>query len=645
MSVVYKAKDELLNRTVAIKFLAGEMDPQSLARFQREGIAVGRLDDPHIIDIHELNLTPDSKPYLVMDYVDGEPLSSLMAREGRLPTDRALHIVTQVAEALVHAHSRGIVHRDIKPSNIILARDLHDRDFVKLLDFGIAKLKASDAEMQGLTKTGEVFGSPLYMSPEQCMGREVDARGDIYSLGCLFYELLSGKPPHVGDNSFQTMRKHTDEKPITLSQAGLANEVTPAIENIVMRCLEKDPEARYQSVRELLEALTQATIRPQNPRVVAPNRVGVVTVPATSHRGTAMNMAAGVAIGALATAAVLYHQYHSMPSQMVAPTQSTAHSETAPAHIPGQLIVRPVKTMIVEQGATQLAVRPIQPPTQHAPKPVKNVKSAETQKVPVAKPISAHHPKVALETAAPKPKAVQNNVAYLPPPEPKPGPGRANKGKPDTSTELKHAQLQDEVDREVSRIDLEANQQDYSDAEADMKKLLPKAAGLYGLHSQKYAGILENMINKAARNEDYRYAEQVAGQAARIYSDLHGSDCNEMARIDSWLAFIKFKTNDMKEADRLYEQSMRICHNNKWTPPIVALRYADFQMHNKKYKRAEAAYIEGISTPVAPKDIVTRKRLFAGLSNLYKTTHQDNMAAPLEKLRKRYLQSVHSPGQ
>ncbi len=258
MSVVYKAKDELLDRFVAIKVLSTEIDENSLARFKREGMAAGKLDNPHIMNVFELFVAPNQQPYLVMDYVDGIPLSLLITREGRLSLRRATHIILQAAEALQHAHSRGIVHRDIKPSNILIMSTPSNKEFVKIVDFGIAKLKQVEEDSQGLTGTGQVVGSPMYMSPEQCMGLEVDARSDIYSLGCVFYEMLCGEPPFVGDNVLQTMRKHIDESPRPLESVITPNSVPPAVEEILMRCLEKDVKLRYQNLRDFIRNLNAA---------------------------------------------------------------------------------------------------------------------------------------------------------------------------------------------------------------------------------------------------------------------------------------------------------------------------------------------------------------------------------------------------
>jgi len=262
MSVVYKAHDQMLDRPVAIKCLTGEMAEDGITRFRREGIATGKLENPHIVNVHELFLEPQQNPYLVMDYVQGEPLSLLIRKDSGLPVDRALHIIRQTAEALEHAHSRGIIHRDIKPSNILVTTLGDKSDFVKLLDFGIAKLLTPGEHGQKLTQAGDVFGSPMYMSPEQCSGRAVDARSDIYSLGCLFYEMLVGEPPLVGENALQTFRKHMDEPPSKPSEVRPIKGLSAAIEHVIMKCLQKDPQKRYQNLQSFIDDLNKAESSP-----------------------------------------------------------------------------------------------------------------------------------------------------------------------------------------------------------------------------------------------------------------------------------------------------------------------------------------------------------------------------------------------
>jgi serine/threonine protein kinase len=317
MSVVYKAHDQLLDRPVAIKCLTGEMQAEGLIRFRREGIATGKLENPHIVNVHELFLEPQQNPYLVMDYVEGEPLSLLIRKQDSgIPVDRAVHIIRQAAEALDHAHSRGIVHRDIKPSNILVTTFGDKTDFVKLLDFGIAKLLIPGEHTQKLTQPGDVFGSPMYMSPEQCSGQPVDARSDIYSLGCLFYEMLVGEPPLVGENALQTFRKHMDEPPSRPNSVRPIKGLSPALENVLMKCLQKDPQKRYQSVRSFINDLNKAESSPSSfsfpPFRITPNLA-----------------IAAIVIG-LGLFTLMFSKMFHLPQQ----SKNGASAPTKPAHTP-----------------------------------------------------------------------------------------------------------------------------------------------------------------------------------------------------------------------------------------------------------------------------------------------------------------------
>ncbi len=258
MSVVYKAQDVALNRFVAIKFLlTDELDgAQFSTRFKQEARALGTLEYANIVKVHESSATTDGVPYIVMDYLSGSTLAELLASEGKLSLGRFLSIMLQACAALEHAHSHGIIHRDIKPSNFILAQE-NRTELVKLIDFGIAKDMADES---GLTKSGEAFGSPLYMSPEQCAGCKLDERSDIYSLGCVMYEAIAGRAPLVGDNSLSTMQKHIKDVPASLtsvlSTSFADHTKIRSVNSIVMKCLEKKPEDRYQTVSEVKEDLS-----------------------------------------------------------------------------------------------------------------------------------------------------------------------------------------------------------------------------------------------------------------------------------------------------------------------------------------------------------------------------------------------------
>lgn len=259
MSSVYKARHVVMGKIAAIKLLHPHLAlrGQSALRFQQEAKAVSVIEHPNVVAVHDCGLTEQGTPFMVMEYLEGESLSAFIQREGPLPAARALPIFFQICDALQHAHSKGIVHRDLKPSNVMLVGE--NREQVKIVDFGIAKVIPLDKDeanqMHQLTQTGEVFGSPLYMSPEQCLGAKLDSRSDIYSMGCLMYEVLTGAPPFRGESYMETMFKQVNDNP--KPYAGTVAE--KKIESVVMKALEKKAENRFQSMAELNDDLEIAS--------------------------------------------------------------------------------------------------------------------------------------------------------------------------------------------------------------------------------------------------------------------------------------------------------------------------------------------------------------------------------------------------
>ena len=252
MGSVYEVEHINLHGRYALKFLnKNQAADADWKRFENEARASNKLEHPNLIKVHDFGILPSGPPYFIMDLVDGETLADLLKRQGRLPVDQTIKLFIQVGFALSYAHSNGIVHRDIKPSNIILSKASSGKtedSVVKLVDFGIAKLTGQDGfNQQTLTQTGEIFGSPLYMSPEQCLGTGVDHRSDLYSLGCVLFETLTGAPPLVGDSALSTMMKHQTEEPLSLREASLGVAFPLRIEQVVRRLLAKDLTERYQS--------------------------------------------------------------------------------------------------------------------------------------------------------------------------------------------------------------------------------------------------------------------------------------------------------------------------------------------------------------------------------------------------------------
>ena len=262
MSVVYRARHRLMDRIVAIKVLQGDAEAIAIERFKQEAKSASLLNHPNIISIYDFGIFGE-QAYLVMDCLEGKTLADVLETEGHLNADRAVKLFRQACLALENAHKHGVIHRDLKPSNICLVPDENGHEHLKIVDFGIAKLmnKTGLQQLQ-LTQTGEVFGSPLYMSPEQCTGKSLDNRSDIYSLGCLMYESLTGKPPIVGTTTYETMALHVSGKPEPFNKIAPELKINPSIEALVFRCLEKRPIDRYQSAAEILSDLP--TILPES---------------------------------------------------------------------------------------------------------------------------------------------------------------------------------------------------------------------------------------------------------------------------------------------------------------------------------------------------------------------------------------------
>jgi serine/threonine-protein kinase len=263
MGVVYRARHTSLLKSVALKVLNERYARRRDAAVEmlREAQAATRIHHPHIVDVTDFGHTPEGSPYIVMEHLEGESLSATLARAGRLPVPRAVGILRQVASALAAAHHAGIVHRDLKPENIFLLRVPSpaggpghappEQDFVKLLDFGLAKV--TDQGPSSRTRAGVVAGTPWYMSPEQAKNLTVDGRSDIYSLGVVFYQLVTGRVPFPGPSAAEIFLGHIDRRPEP--PASLSSEVDDMASRVIMRCLEKRREDRFQSMEELLEAL------------------------------------------------------------------------------------------------------------------------------------------------------------------------------------------------------------------------------------------------------------------------------------------------------------------------------------------------------------------------------------------------------
>jgi len=299
MGLVYRVRHTLIDKLAAIKVLNPELmaNEQVLERFRREAMAATRIGNPHIIDISDFGVHNGSS-YYVMEYLEGRTLDSLLEKGQPVPLPRILHIAKQLADGLAAAHRAGIVHRDLKPENTILVSRGSDRDFVKILDFGIAKDNKTSAR---LTIHGQVFGTPQYMSPEQSMGEAVDARTDIYAFGMMLYELATGKLPFDSQDPGAILQRQVMEMPPPFSKIAPGHSIPPEFEAIVFKCLAKVAGDRYQSMEEVIEVLDRyhPTINP----VATPISNPFPTVPAPgSRRMPALYVAGGIGLGGAALA-------------------------------------------------------------------------------------------------------------------------------------------------------------------------------------------------------------------------------------------------------------------------------------------------------------------------------------------------------
>jgi serine/threonine protein kinase len=250
MSLVYKARQMILDRIVAVKVLSGLSirTQEGIRRFQNEAKLSSSLDHPNIVKTLAFGLCKDGQPYLVMDYLEGASLAEELKANGRLTLEKFRDVFIPVLSALSLAHQAGLVHRDIKPGNIMLCRGDGGKLIPRLVDFGIAKMIAEGSgESQKLTKTGTVLGSPAYMSPEQCLGKEVDGRSDIYAIACVMYECLCGEPPFSGDSALEVMNFHVSAPPPSRADLCRRLELDGELAAAVVSGLARDPSARPES--------------------------------------------------------------------------------------------------------------------------------------------------------------------------------------------------------------------------------------------------------------------------------------------------------------------------------------------------------------------------------------------------------------
>lgn len=315
MSIIYKARHRAINKLVAIKMLlGGNLDNNSILRLQREAKAVGALDHPNIVKVLDCGVSEFGQPYLVMDYVEGKTLAQIIKDVGPMSVMQSMLVFSELCSALAHAHEHGILHRDLKPSNVMLTTSSISASTVRVVDFGIAKMTGTESGgTADVTRTGEIFGSPLYMSPEQCSGGDIDHRSDIYSLGCLMYECLTGDPPLQGKSVLETLTKQLNEKPEPIDKRFPHRHFPNSLIALVDRCLEKTPEKRYTNMHEVLSVIH-----------VVESEIDGETSSRTTPGLPMPAIIAGAACVLAVSAVSLLHRFCSSPPAQPAVQKSTA---------------------------------------------------------------------------------------------------------------------------------------------------------------------------------------------------------------------------------------------------------------------------------------------------------------------------------
>lgn len=258
---VVKAFDKILNMTVAIKILPADSSGKSAARLQTEASSTGKFNHPNIAKIFDFGQLDNGSPYMVMEYFEGNTLATEISRRGKLENEDAIPIFIQIAKALEYSHKNGVIHRDLKPSNVLLVKCDKDKQLVKLLDFGVAKVQDLD---QRLTATGALVGSPLYMSPEQADSAEVDFRSDIYSFGCLAWEVLTGPPPFQGNSALETLSMHKKQIPAPVKNFLPQTQANEELSDLIEACMQKEKTDRPQNSSVIVEKLNNILTKGEN---------------------------------------------------------------------------------------------------------------------------------------------------------------------------------------------------------------------------------------------------------------------------------------------------------------------------------------------------------------------------------------------
>jgi serine/threonine-protein kinase len=384
MGRVYRAEQSPLGRMCAVKVLnpsyAGEQDPEFHKRFFLEASIASKLTHPNTVTVFDYGRADDDVYYMAMEYLEGHTLHRAIRDAGYLPEDRAVHIARQICRSLREAHAHGVIHRDLKPANIFLVEHGDETDFVKVLDFGLVKNVADTGE--DLTQTGMFMGSPKYMSPEQIRGDRVDGRTDVYALGIILYEMLTGKVPFDRATSVNILMAHVHEEPPPLRETNPLIQVSAAVEEVVTRCMAKDPARRLGSMGEALEALKAAG---------APSATGTIGTIAIADRSSAAPSGSGSRASFMSDGMRSSAPRPALPNDI--PAASAPLVSQSSGGSKGMLVAAIAGGLAVAAVIGYVAVRPVKPAAQASVMSV--VTSAPPAPAASLAPVAAPQPSVA----------------------------------------------------------------------------------------------------------------------------------------------------------------------------------------------------------------------------------------------------------